>query len=59
MAVVGFLVAGLTDDDTAPYDDSVVSTVAWIAFLVGAGVFIVLCLAAGVLAMRRGKLERG
>ena len=52
-AVVGFLVAGMTHDDTPPYDDSVVSTVAWNVFLVGAGVFVVLCLVAGVAAVRR------
>lgn len=58
VAVVGFLVAGMTDDDTSPYDDPVVAEVAWYAFLVGAGVFIVLCVAAGVLAIRRERLER-
>ena len=51
------MVAGATDDNTAPYDDSVVSTVAWIAFLVGAGVFVVLCVVAGLMALRRGRLE--
>jgi hypothetical protein len=57
VAVTGFLVAMLTDDNTAPYDDSIVSTIAWSAFLVAGGVFIVLCLAYGVVAMRRESLE--
>ena len=57
VAVVGFLVALLTDDETEPYDDSVVSTVAWNAFLVGAGVFVVLCVVAGVMGLRRQRLE--
>jgi hypothetical protein len=58
VALVGFFVAGATDDNTAPYDDSAVSTVAWVVFLVGAGVFIVLCAVAVVIALRRDRPQR-
>ena len=53
VALVGWIVAEATDDDTPPYDEGAVSTAGWNLFLAGAVVFVALCLVAGVQALRR------
>ena len=57
VSLVGWIVAEATDDDTPPYDEGAVSTVGWNLFLAGAVVFVVLCLVAGVRALRRATLD--
>jgi hypothetical protein len=57
VAVLGYIVAQSTDDDEPPYDERVISTVAWDAFLAGTVIFLVLCVAAGVKEYRRKRLE--
>jgi hypothetical protein len=56
VAVAGWIVAQTTDDNTAPFDDGVVATVAWAAFVIGGLMFVVLCVIAGVRAWYRQHL---
>lgn len=58
VAVVGWIVAQSTDDNTPPYDEGLLSTAAWVAFLAAGLLFIVLCSVALVLTCRRQRLHR-
>jgi len=56
VAATGLIVAQSTDDNAPPYDERLLSTVAWTSFLVASLMFMLVCLAAALLA-RRARLH--
>jgi hypothetical protein len=58
VSVLALVVVGFTEDETQPYDEGLVATIAWCAFVAAGLAFLLLCVVAGVQLMRRNALER-